>query len=184
MVLVDYRLPAMKILPVNHRLLTGHSTYSFKATTSKKNSMKLSPASLGIGVGIGAIAVVIPMIFSLALPTKNTDEIEASFSIGGYVKDVSEDTLTISQSQREDWLESEEVAQRDIHINLTRGAIIDLCGNPDDSSVAECAEAFRSGNVLVGTSVCAGVRLIDGELYGGRIFFNMTCDYPPRVPIS
>jgi len=149
----------------------------------------MKPISVGliIGIGIGAAIFGLPLAF-LTVSKQSTNgqdgDIVATFSLEGYLRKVTPDSITMSQCKLDACFENSEVMQQDIHITMTNGTTLYNCGNTGENSVDDCAEAFDAGNVPVGSAICAGVRLIDGELHGAKVFFNLDqvgCDFPPRI---
>jgi hypothetical protein len=147
--------------------------------------------SFGVGIGVGILVVTIAFAFFIVPQlmnstnddSGNSNEAEATFSVAGYVRDISQETLTISQCKLDECFENSDPRESDIHIDLTRAAALYNCGIISDNSVADCVEGFRSGKVPIGTAVCANVRMVGGELYGSKIFFGVElegCEFPPR----
>lgn len=60
-----------------------------------------------------------------------------------------------------------------VRVKLDRGTVLFGCGDPPTNVV--CNVQTTKDKIIPGTPVCAYVRMIDGQLYGGKIFLHSEC---------
>jgi hypothetical protein len=145
--------------------------------------MKLSPLSVAIGIAVGAVAASIPLVIAFSVfsepKTSEKETSSSSFFISGHVRNISADYLTITQhfGEIDSASECAEPCPADINVRLDQGYAPFGCVNLQVlSSPDVCLEKFNSGQLPKDTTpVCAHVRLIDGVIYAGKIFYQRTC---------
>lgn len=139
-------------------------------------------AGLGIGAAIG---IAMTALFLIPMLQPRPGHKGDLFVIGGYVNDISESTIIISQNLQgkintplyEQCIDY--CGQSHITVKVTYETVLHGCGVQDGLDVKSCLE--KLGAMPRGTSVCAYLRLVDGQLYAGPVFLNQTCDIAPQI---
>lgn len=122
-------------------------------------------SGLAAGIAIGAAAAVLTV---LATGFQKEDEFGGVLLVFGKVIEVRDDILIVDQAGEETGQEPQPV-----NIKMDGSTIIFRCGDPPGYET--CNIPVDSGKIISGTPVCGYVRLVNGEVYGGKIFLHSEC---------
>ena len=149
--------------------------------------MKINVAGLGIGLGIGvAIGIGVSALFLVSFLQPKIESRGQNLVIGGYLSDISETSVSISQNLQgkidnpvvKDC--TDYCGENVIRAKVTYETSIHGCSVEDGLDVKSCID--KLGKNPIDEKVCSYLRLVNGQLYAGHMFLNQNCDTKPQIP--